>query len=161
MGLIQTVCTAFLLQYAMQQDPYLILPLQPLQKQVCILLCIFLYFIFFTLSVPSAPPSNLAEVNRTLFNITIMWQPVNCIYHNGIVQGYGLRYNGGNITKVNASTSVYTITDLLPSTKYVIEVAAMNRIGIGIFGTLNISTLPCKFGSFTPYLLSLIFTQLK
>ena len=38
----------------------------------------------------------------------------------------------------------YTVTDLLPANNYSIEVAGINRAGIGKFGNITASTAPCK-----------------
>ena len=41
----------------------------------------------------------------------------------------------------------YTITDLQPLTVYVIEVAAVNDAGIGIYGNIIAKTMSCKLQS--------------
>ena len=102
-------------------------------------------------AVPSAPPQDIVAVNQTLFTITISWQPVDCTHMNGNIRGYKVRYweRGGNETKMDGNTTgtSYTLTDLQSSTTYVIQVAAENDAGVGVFGNLNASTLLCKFSS--------------
>ena len=88
----------------------------------------------------------------TVFTITVKWDPVDCMYQNGVITEYIIQYykqDRENETMVN-STSVleYTITDLQPSTMYVIEVAAVNDAGIGIYGNITAKTKSCKLQSF-------------
>ena len=103
-------------------------------------------------AAPSAPPQDIVAVNQTLFTITISWQPVDCAHQNGNMRGYSVKYwerGSGNETKLDGNTTgtSYTLTDLQSSTTYVIQVAAENDAGIGVFGNLNASTLLCKFSS--------------
>ena len=103
-------------------------------------------------AAPSAPPQDIVAVNQTLFTITISWQPVDCPYMNGDIRGYTVKYwerGSGNETKLDGNTTgtSYTLTDLQSSTTYVIQVAAENDAGVGVFGNLNTSTLLCKFSS--------------
>ena len=105
-------------------------------------------------AAPSAPPQDIVAVNQTLFTITISWQPVDCPYMNGDIRGYKIKYwerGSGNETKLdgNATGTSYTLIDLQSSTTYVIQVAAKNDAGVGVFGNLNASTLLCKFSSFS------------
>ncbi|CAI8035583.1 Receptor-type tyrosine-protein phosphatase F, partial [Geodia barretti] len=97
-------------------------------------------------AAPSAPPQDIVAVNQTLFTITISWQPVDCAHMNGNIRGYKVKYwerGSGNETKLDGNTTgtSYTLTDLQSSTTYVIQVAAENDAGVGVFGNLNASTL--------------------
>ena len=70
-----------------------------------------------------------------------------CIHRNGNVTGYAIIYHlKDNDQKYSGSSSgtAFTIPDLQPSTTYVISVAAVNSEGIGIYGTITTSTLPCE-----------------
>ena len=98
----------------------------------------------------SAAPQDIVAVNQTLFTITICWQPVDCAHMNGNIRGYKVKYwerGSGNETKLDGNTTgtSYTLTDQQSSTTYVIQVAAENDAGVGVFGNLNASTLLCKF----------------
>ena len=89
----------------------------------------------------------------TVFTITVKWEPVDCMYQNGVITEYIIQYykqDRENETMVNATTSTleYTITDLQPLTTYVIEVAAVNDAGIGIYDSIIAETKLCKLRSF-------------
>ena len=90
----------------------------------------------------------------TVFTITVKWDTVDCMYRKGVITNYAIQYykqDRENETIVNAtSTSMleYTITDLQPLTTYVIEVAAVNDAGIGIYGNITAETKSCKLQSF-------------
>ncbi|CAI8016066.1 Netrin receptor DCC [Geodia barretti] len=98
-------------------------------------------------AAPSAPPQDIVAVNQTLFTITISWQPVDCAHQNGNITGYEIRYrkeDGGNTEAVSVRVIMgadYTLTDLQPSTTYLIQVAANNTVGRGVFGSISASTL--------------------
>ena len=102
-------------------------------------------------TAPSAPPQDIMAVNQTLFTITISWQPVDCAHQNGNITGYEIRYrkkDGGNTEAMSDIMGAhYTLTDLQPSTAYLIEVAANNTAGRGVFGNISASTLLCEFST--------------
>ena len=89
----------------------------------------------------------------TVFTITVKWEPVDCIYQKGVITEYIIQYykqDRENETIVNATSVLeYTITDLQPITVYVIEVAAVNDAGIGIYGNIIAMTKSCKLQSFS------------
>ena len=92
----------------------------------------------------------------TVFTITVKWDPVDCMYQNGLITEYIIQYykqDRENETIVNATTTTsmleYTITDLQPLTVYVIEVAAVNDAGISIYGNITAKTKLCKLQSFS------------
>ena len=101
-------------------------------------------------SAPSAPPEDISVISST-FSMTVQWKPVPCIHHNGNITGYSIRYHKQgreeeehqNIT-IPADNTTVSINELQPSTKYVIEVAALNSAGTGIYGNTSSSTLACK-----------------
>ena len=70
-----------------------------------------------------------------------------CIHRNGNITGYGIIYHmRDNDQKYNvrSSETMLDIPDLQPSTTYVISVAAVNSEGLGMYGTITASTLPCE-----------------
>ena len=100
------------------------------------------------LSAPSAPPKGIGVSKRMTFSITVEWQAVPCIHRNGNITGYGIiiyhMLNNDQKYNVSSSGTMFTIPDLQPSTTYVISVAAVNSEGIGMYGTITTSTLPCE-----------------
>ena len=87
---------------------------------------------------PPAPSSAPADITITPFstNITVEWGPVDCRERNGAITEYSVRY--GNVTvrvSGDASGGMFTITGLMPSTTYSIEVAAVNGEHIGPYST--------------------------
>ena len=91
--------------------------------------------------MPSAPPGDIKVVDQTLFNITISWKPVHCLRQNGNITGYVIKYNSEEKFIMG---NRYTLTDLQPSTTYLIQVAANNTVGTGVFGNISVSILLCK-----------------
>ena len=105
------------------------------------------------LTAPSAAPENIMIDEITVFTITVKWDPVDCMHQNGLITEYIKQYykqDRENETIVNSTTTSmleYTITDLHPLTVYVIEVAAVNDAGIGIYGNITAETKSCKLQS--------------
>ena len=83
---------------------------------------------------PSAAPSNVSVTGVTSTTTTVQWGEVPCILQNGDITGYSVRY-GSEAVNVTGDSSggTYTIPDLMPSTNYPIQVAAMNGAGIGTY----------------------------
>ena len=75
------------------------------------------------------------------------------MYRKGVITEYIIRYykqDRENETIVNSTSMLkHTITDLQPLTVYVIEVAAVNDAGIGIYGNITAKTKLCKLQSFS------------
>ena len=90
---------------------------------------------------PSAAPISVRESGVTSSNITLQWGAVDCIHHNGDITGYSVQYEvqgSGNAQSMNVSggsVTEVTISSLMPSTTYSIQVAAVNRVGIGEYST--------------------------
>ena len=88
-------------------------------------------------AAPSGPPTDVRATDITPTTITVQWGLVNCIDRNGEITGYSVRYRVG--TTVNSrgtvSDTVATIEGLKPSTRYTIEVAAVNDIDTGPYST--------------------------
>ena len=89
-------------------------------------------------AVPSAPPSSI-DTSSTPTTITVQWEMVRCIYRNGEITGYSVRYSGGGSTDtmpvMGGDNRQATISGLTPSTDYTIEVAAVNDAGTGPYST--------------------------
>ena len=86
---------------------------------------------------PSAAPTSVSVSAVTSSSITVQWGAVDCIHRNGDITGYSVRY--GEVGSAEGDRSVemvsggsVTLTSLMPSTTYSIEVAAVNTLGIGL-----------------------------
>ena len=75
----------------------------------------------------------------TSSSITVQWGAVDCIHRNGDITGYsvlhGVQGSGSAQTETvrGGNTTKTTISGLAPSTSYMIEVAAVNSAGIGVY----------------------------
>ena len=78
----------------------------------------------------------------TATNITVQWEPVNCIDRNGNITSYALRYRVQNTTLFQTLVvpKIYkaVLSNLEPSTSYEIEVAAVNNAGIGVYSNIAV-----------------------
>ena len=74
----------------------------------------------------------MAVTGVTSTTITVQWGSVPCIHQNGDITGFSVRY-GSEAVNVTGDSSggTYTIPDLIHSTNYPIQVAAMNGAGTG------------------------------
>ena len=107
------------------------------------------------LSIPPAPsagPTSVRESAVTSSSITVQWGAVDCIHHNGDITGYSVRYgvqgNGSTqtVSVSGGSVTEATISSLMSSTTYSIQVAAVNSAGIGVYSDPPVitETLPSK-----------------
>ena len=102
-------------------------------------------------AVPSAAPANFSLVRETLTNVTVTWEPVLCMYRNGLITGYVIRYKELNTGLVSNKTiaghkmRMFEITGLKPSTQYEIKIAAVNSVGIGPFTNKSIDAMTLGF----------------
>ena len=93
---------------------------------------------------PSAAPTGVRVSGITSSSITLQWGPVVCIHRNGVVTGYSVRYGvlgtavGDRPVKmVSISALETTITGLMSSTLYDVDVAAVNSAGTGVYHSIN------------------------
>ena len=88
---------------------------------------------------PSAAPTFVKESGVTSSNITVQWGAMDCIDRNGDTTGYSVRYGvqGSGSTQTRdvsgGSVTEATISSLMPSTTYSIQVAAVNSAGTGVY----------------------------
>ena len=85
---------------------------------------------------PSEPPTSVRVSEVTSSSITVQWGPVDCIHRNGDITGYSVQYGevGSGSTQtmlVSGTPRRYTISGLMSSTMYSIEVAAGTSNGTG------------------------------
>ena len=80
----------------------------------------------------------------TSSSITVQWGTVDCIHSNGDITGYSVRYGvqgmgeGDRTVQMasgDSSGGIYQISGLQSSTNYMIEVAAVNNFGTGVYST--------------------------
>ena len=105
-------------------------------------------------TAPSAAPTSVSvpEEHVTSSSITVQWGAVDCIHHNGDITGYSVQYGAqgsGSTQTRDVSITEATISSLMPSTTYSIQVAAVNSAGIGVYSDppVIIETLPSKYTS--------------
>ena len=85
-------------------------------------------------------------------NITVHWEAVDCIDHNGEIIGYSLRYRGnGSAENIsvsgNSDGGKETITGLSAAMLYTVEVAAETSAGTGVYSdplTVETAVSSCK-----------------
>ena len=101
-------------------------------------------------TVPSAAPTSVTVSKVTSSSITVQWEEVPCIHHNGDITGYSLQHgvvgseSTQNMPVSGASTIEATITGLVESTTYWIEVAAVNDAGVGVYSEPMMITAQSK-----------------
>ena len=91
------------------------------------------------LSAPTAAPPSVTTSTPSSSTISVQWGSVPCIHQNGDITGYSVQYEvmgSGNTQTMNvngAITTQTTISGLIPSTNYSIQVAAKTTGGIGVY----------------------------
>ena len=101
-------------------------------------------------TAPSAAPDSVSISEVTSSSITIQWEMVPCIHHNGDITGYSAQYGSqGQSTQTmsapgDSSGGSYEITGLQSSTTYSIQVAAMNSAGTGVYSDPYLITTDSK-----------------
>ena len=87
---------------------------------------------------PTAAPK-MSWTFATSYSITLTWETVPCEYRNGDIMGYSIKYGVmGSLTKTvmnitGADVTEATIFNLMLSTNYSIQIAAVNNAGTGVF----------------------------
>ena len=90
------------------------------------------------LPAPSAAPTSVSVSEVTSTSITVQWGAVDCIHRNGDITGYSVRYGvqgSGSTQTVSVSgggATMTTISGLMASTTFSIDVAAVNSAGTGM-----------------------------
>ena len=85
--------------------------------------------------VPSAAPTSVSVSEVTASSITVQWGAVDCIHRNGDITGYSVRYGVQTESVSGGGATQTTISGLMPSTTYSIEVAAVNSAGTGLYSS--------------------------
>ena len=99
----------------------------------------------FLSTAPSAGPASLSPATVTFNSITVQWEEVPCLHHNGEITDYRImaRASGGedravNVNDGNARTA--TVSGLNSNTLYTISVTAVNSAGTGPATNINVDT---------------------
>ena len=83
---------------------------------------------------PDGNVQSLRSIGAAFNSITLTWDELSCLDHNGLLTGYVIEY--GNTSFDNAEivtgTSI-TVAELLPLTTYIFRVAAVNQNGTGTY----------------------------
>ena len=96
--------------------------------------------------VPSAPPGGITAFNVAPTSFSVQWETVPCIQRNGDITGYSVRYgvlgNGGmeTLTMVVPDILMTNLTGLVPATSYLVQVAGVNGLGVGVYGEITVTT---------------------
>ena len=86
---------------------------------------------------PAGFPGNLNSTLSTATTITLTWDQLNCVDHNGVITGYRIQYgiittdNLMMVTGAAASDRTFTASRLVPLTTYMFRIAAVNSDGVG------------------------------
>ena len=94
-------------------------------------------------TVPSAPPTHIYIHEVTSFNVTVHWDPVNCIEQNGNITGYSVQYwveESKTILIANVPMTEITISGFFCATNYYLKVAAVNSAGTGVYSNATLFT---------------------
>ena len=92
-------------------------------------------------SAPTTAPESVTTPSVTSSTITVQWGMVPCIHQNGDITGYSVRYgvmgSGSSQTETvsGASETETIISDLMPSTTYDVQMAAVNGNGTGVYSS--------------------------
>lgn len=99
---------------------------------ILIILCIYIQL------APSAAPHNVTAVSVRPSSLLVSWLPPLLIDHNGDLTGFRVSY--GKVgsrrlqsVQLSANVTMYTISQLIPSTEYRVRVACINSNGTGPF----------------------------
>ena len=92
----------------------------------------------FTLLVPDGAPPNVTARNLSSTELLVEWNPLPENYIHGALLGYQMKFTRDktNVTKVlNILPNItnYHVTGLERYARYVISLAAVNEVGVGVY----------------------------
>lgn len=90
------------------------------------------FLLAYSFLVPTSPPLNITETNKTSTSITLSWDAVPTKHRRGEI-GYLVKvveHGGGNVTQYNTTKQSLTIGPLKKFTFYNITVSARTSKGI-------------------------------
>ena len=81
--------------------------------------------------------------------MSVQWNEVECAYHNGRLLGYIVQYveeDSGFTQSISVYQSSERILGLSASTVYLVSVAAVNNVSVGVFSdTVRVKTLDSEY----------------
>ena len=115
-------------------------------------------------TAPSAAPDSVSISEVTSSSITVQWEMVPCIHHNGDITGYSVQYTEGGSTQTmsvsgDSSGGMVTISGLSPITLYTVQVAAVNSAGTGPSSDPVMITTPESMYSLLTLLIITLFCR--
>ena len=92
-------------------------------------------------AVPSGVPQSLSAFVSAR-NVTVSWQPINCIDRNGDITGYMVMFGVESepATSETVTELSFTRDGLTPGTSYTFRVAGVNSVGTGPSQQITITT---------------------
>lgn len=96
------------------------------------------FLLAYSFLVPTSPPLNITETNKTSTSITLSWDAVPTKHRRGEI-GYLVKvveHGGGNVTQYNTTKQSLTIGPLKKFTFYNITVSARTSKGISNASTV-------------------------
>ena len=88
-------------------------------------------------TVPSSPPLNVVVKSNNQTSLSVSWEPLLEIDHNGPITSYMINYTRDGYSSVIivnvTSGTTHTISGLVTFAKYLVAVAAVNINGTGPF----------------------------
>ena len=95
-------------------------------------------------TAPTSGPASVTVSTVTANSITVQWEEVPCLHHNGEITGYTAvaRTSGEDerVVNVNSGSRAAIISGLTPNTLYTFFVAAFNSVGTGPSTIIDIRT---------------------
>ena len=83
---------------------------------------------------PSAAPTGFAVLSVNTSFVTMTWNDLPCVDHNGPLLGYVIEYTpDGGMTSTTLLTGSNQLTGLAACTNYTMRIAARNDAGTGEF----------------------------
>ncbi len=79
---------------------------------------------------------SLSSTDATFYSITVTWDELSCVNHNGELTGYRIDYGTTTFDNMTTDTGTsFTATGLLPLTDHMFRVAAVNGNRTGPYST--------------------------
>ena len=91
--------------------------------------------IYYNSTVPSTPPQSIMITKADPASLKVSWQPP-LLSHSLPITGYVIQYTkdgSQDVIKETINGTTHTISELVPCTKYLVKVAAMNGNRTGPF----------------------------
>ena len=92
----------------------------------------------YVLLVPDGAPPNVTARNLSSTELLVEWNPLPTKYIHGILLGYQMKFtrdktNVSKVLNILPNITKYHVTGLERYTRYVISLAAVNEVGVGVY----------------------------